>query len=56
MHALLCLQDLHLASAFGFSLYVPLCPYPGFDTLRLAAFGYILPGTAIVTIILYVIR
>lgn len=54
--AVFVIQEIHLANVFGFSLYIPLCPYPGYTTLQLTAFGYILPLVAVVTIILYVIR
>lgn len=50
------LQDYHLSSVFGFSFYIPLCPYPGYDAPTTAAFGIILPIVAIFMIVLYIVR
>lgn len=49
-------QEIHLANVFGFSLYVPLCPYPGYSTLQLTTFGFILPLVGIITIFGYIMR
>lgn len=53
---LLILQDYHLSSAFGSSLYFALCPLPGTNALYTTAYGLLLPILAVITIIIYIIR
>ena len=48
--------DFHLSRVFGFSFYLPLCPYPGYSALGTAAYGLILSLLAIATLVIYIIR
>ncbi len=48
--------DFHLSRVFGFSFYLPLCPYPGYSALGTAAYGLVLSLLAIATLVIYIIR
>lgn len=47
--------DYHLSRIFGFNLYLPLCPYPGYDALSTATYGFMLSSFAFATVVVYVI-
>ena len=49
-------QDFHLSRFFGFNLYLPLCPYPGYNALGTVGYGVLLSLLSIATLILYIIR
>ena len=50
------IQDWHLSRLFGFSLHLFLCPYPGYDALVTAGYGFIIPLLSTLAIVIYIIR
>ena len=49
-------KDFHLSRFFGFNLYLPLCPYPGYNALGTVGYGVLLSLLSIATLVLYIIR
>lgn len=47
--------DFHISRIFGFNLYLPLCPSPGYDALSTALYGFTLSFFAMSTVIVYII-